>query len=260
VGVGPRGPDGLTPAAIKEIVLAGTVFVDDFTAMFPQETFEFFQRTRRDPILRVGRERLERATEVLETAASPGGAALLVPGDPMAATTHISLRVEAERRGIPTRLIFAPSIIHMAFSEIGLQHYKAGRTVTIPYPEKGYAPTSPIERIDANRAAGLHSLVLLDIRSAEGRYMTANDGIKVMLQLSAKLPGSPLGPSTVVAAVARAGEPDCRKFAGSASRLSSIDFGPPMHCLIIPGKLHFEEREALKVLGGAREDELPPPL
>jgi len=33
-----------------------------------------------------------------------------------------------------------------------------------------------------------------------------------------------------------------------------------MHCLIIPGKLHFEEREALKVLGGAREDELPPPL
>jgi diphthamide biosynthesis methyltransferase len=31
-----------------------------------------------------------------------------------------------------------------------------------------------------------------------------------------------------------------------------------MHALILPGTLHFEEREALKVLCGAREEELPP--
>jgi diphthine synthase len=233
------------------------VFADDFTALMPPDTFEFLQRTRRDPILRLGRERLEKGTEVLQAAAAPGGAVLLVPGDPMAATTHVSLRVEAVRRGLPTRLVFAPSIIHMAFSEVGLQHYKAGRTVTIPYPEKGFAPTSPIERIDANRAAGLHTLVLLDVKSQEGRYMSAADGVKFMLQLASKLQGSSLGPSTLAVAVARAGEPDCLRRAGAASRMATLDLGPPMHCLILPGKLHFEEREALKVLAGAREDELP---
>jgi diphthine synthase len=34
-------------------------------------------------------------------------------------------------------------------------------------------------------------------------------------------------------------------------KLVKEDFGGPLHCLIIPGKLHFLEAEALVVLGGA---------
>jgi len=257
VGVGPRGADGVTPAAVREVVLAGKVFAEAYTAVFPEDTLAFFMKTRKDGIAKLGRAEVEDGTSILEAAAAPGGAVLLVPGDPMAATTHVSLRIAAEKRGIPTRLAFAPSVLHTAFSEAGLQHYQAGRTVTVPYPEKGYAPTSHLEKIEANQNAGLHTLALLDVRAAEGRYMTANEGLTALLEAARRLGRPVVAQGSLAVVVARAGETDCLRRAGAVRRLQKMDFGAPMHSLILPGALHFEEREALKVLCGAKETELP---
>jgi diphthine synthase len=258
VGVGPRGPDGVPPAALYAVAEAGRAFADDYTALFPPETLAYLERARGSTIPRIGRARIEAGDEILEAASSPRGAVLLVPGDPMAATTHVALRIEAVRRGIKVRLLFAPSITHTAFSEAGLQHYNAGRTVSLPWPEKGFAPTSPLEKLAANRDAGLHTLVLLDIKGEEGRYMTASQALTLLLELASKVGGNAFSPRTLAVAVARAGEADAAVAAGAALRLAAKDFGPPMHCLIVPGRLHFEEREALQVLCGARPDELPP--
>lgn len=258
VGVGPRGADGLTPAGIKAVVLAGAVFADDFTALFPPDTMEFLQKTRKEPIGRPGREGLEQGTAVLEAAEGSGGAVLLVPGDPMAATTHVSLRIEATRRGLPVELIFGPSIVSSAFSEAGLQHYKAGRTVTVPFLEKGFTPTSTVEKIEANLHEGLHTLALLDLRAHEDRFMTANEAFDVLVALSKALGRPVVTDSTLAVVVARAGEASVLREAGSVKRLRGLEFGGPMHCLIFPGPLHFEEREALKVLCKAHEAELPP--
>jgi len=256
--LGPRGPEGLAPAALAAVAQARAVFADDYTALLSQTVLDHLERARGAAIPRLGRARIEKGTEILEAAALPGGAVLLVPGDPMAATTHVALRVEALRRGLPVRLLFAPSVTHTAFSEAGLQHYKSGRVVSLPYPEKSYAPTSPAERILENRAAGLHTLVLLDIQAEPRRCMTANEAIYILLGLGKRAGLDGIGPRTLCVAVARAGESDALVRAGAAERLSELDLGPPMHCLIVPGRLHFEEREALKVIGLAREEELPP--
>jgi len=258
VGVGPRGADGVTPAAVREVVLAGKVFAESYTAVLPSDALEFFAKTRKDGIPTLTRAQVEEGTQILDAAKAPGGAVLLVPGDPMAATTHVSLRIAAEKLGIRTRLVFAPSIIHTAFSEAGLQQYKAGRTVTVPYPEKGFAPTSHLEKIEANRKGGLHTLALLDVRAEEGRYMTANAALNALLESSLAFGRPVVTPATLAVVIARAGEPSAIRTAGSVGRLQSLDFGAPMHSLILPGPLHFEEREALKVLCGAHEAELPP--
>lgn len=259
VGIGPRGVAGLAPAAVDAVSRAAAVFADDYTTRLPASALPHLERGRPSPIDRLGRERLEAGDEVLDAATRPGGAVLLVGGDPMAATTHVSLRVEAIRRGVPVRIVFAPSVVHMAFSEAGLQHYKAGRTVSLPYPEPRFAPTSPFELAAANHAAGLHTLVLLDLKPEEGRYMTGAEAATLIGDWAASKGGSPLGEPPLAVVVARAGEEDCVRQAGSLHRLRSGDFGPPMHCMILPGRLHHEEREALKVICGAREDELPPP-
>ncbi len=255
--MGPRGPESVAPAALAAVAQARAVFADDYTALLSKEILDHFERARGAAIPRLGRARIEEGTEILEAAALPGGAVLLVPGDPMAATTHVALRVEAVRRGLPVRLLFAPSITHTAFSEAGLQQYKSGRVVSLPYPQKSYAPTSPAERILENRASGLHTLVLLDIQSEPRRCMTANEAIYILLGLAKRAGLDALGPRTLCVAVARAGEASALARAGAAERVAELDLGPPMHCLIVPGKLHFEEREALKVIGLAGEDELP---
>jgi diphthine synthase len=38
---------------------------------------------------------------------------------------------------------------------------------------------------------------------------------------------------------------DARIVAGKAADLLDVDFGPAPHCLIVPGKLHFMEEDAL---------------
>jgi diphthamide biosynthesis methyltransferase len=54
--------------------------------------------------------------------------------------------------------------------------------------------------------------------------------------------------------VARAGSDDAMIKADKVSKLSKLDFGPPPHALIVPGKLHFMEAEALRVFAGAPGD------
>lgn len=258
VGLGPRGAAGLSAAALEAVAAAGAVFADDYTTRLPDGALPLLEGRRPGPIVRLGRERLESGKEVLDAAAGPGGAVLVVGGDPMAATTHITLRVEAVRRRLPVRIIFAPSVVHMAFSEAGLQHTKAGRTVSLPYPEPRFSPTSPFKHAAANWAAGLHTLVLLDIKVEEGRCMTGAEAAGLIQDWADQEGGEPFGPRPLGVVVARAGEDDCTRAAGALPRLRAGDFGPPMHCLILPARLHDEEREALKVLCGARDDELPP--
>jgi diphthine synthase len=86
--------------------------------------------------------------------------------------------------------------------------------------------------------------------------MTAPEGLEALLEMASRAPHAQLGPRTLAVAVERAGESDARARAGSIERLLTLRYGPPMHCLILPGALHFEEREALVALCGAREDEL----
>ncbi|MEM2965263.1 MAG: hypothetical protein QXE22_07445 [Candidatus Bathyarchaeia archaeon] len=46
--------------------------------------------------------------------------------------------------------------------------------------------------------------------------------------------------------VARVGGPDMDVKAGKLVNILRHDFGPPPHSIVLPGNLHFMEKEALK--------------
>ena len=77
--------------------------------------------------------------------------AFVTAGDTMAATTHVDLRIQAVDAGIPTKVIHGVSIFSACPSSLGLQPYKFGRTVTLPFVEGEYFPSSPYERILENK-------------------------------------------------------------------------------------------------------------
>ena len=103
-------------------------------------------------------------------------------GDTMLATTHVDLRIQAKEAGIPVRIFHGVSIFTACPSSLGLQPYKFGRTVTLPFYEMNYRPKSPYDNILENKVRGLHTMVLLDIRESEGRYMTAREAIEWLLE------------------------------------------------------------------------------
>jgi diphthine synthase len=56
------------------------------------------------------------------------------------------------------------------------------------------------------------------------------------------------GSDSVVCVVAQAGSDNPVAKAGTFKDLLDFDFGPPLHSIVIPGRLHFMEIKALMVL------------
>jgi len=190
---------------------------------------------------------------VLEEA-KKGKAVLLVPGDPLIATTHLDLRIRAEKQGIKTRLIHGASIVSAVVGLCGLQNYKFGRSVTIPFSEGGFASETPYRVILENRVMGLHTLCFLDIRAEERRCMTVREGLQALLDVERQRRGHVITLDTLVVGIARAGSRDPTVKAGYVGEIMNHDFGSPPHTLVFPGKLHFVEAEALITLAEAPEN------
>jgi diphthine synthase len=180
---------------------------------------------------------------VILQAAKFGKTVFLVPGDPFIATTHVTLRIDAEKGGIHTRIIHGTSIMSAIVSMSGLHNYKFGKTVTVSFPEN-WSPT-PYNVIAQNKQAGLHTLCLLDLKSAENQFLSINQALKMLLEVEEKTKKGAVTPDTVGLGVARAGSDNPCLKADFVSGLSSFDFGAPPYSLIFPGDLHFMEIDAL---------------
>ena len=163
--------------------------------------------------------------------------ALLVPGDPLTATTHINLLMDAKKLGVKTRVIHSSSIL-TAVAETGLNLYNFGRTATVARAEKAYAPTSFYDAGVANKKLGMHTLFLLDVD------MDTREGLEILLDIEKKKKKGLLRPDEKIIIASNLGtENGIIKF-DEVENLMKKNLPPPA-VLIIPGKLHFVEQEYL---------------
>ncbi len=249
IGLGLYSEKDVSLNGLSEIKQCDKVFAEFYTSKLIGLKKNSFEQTFGKQIEILSREETEKGDKILDCA-SKENVVFLTCGDPMIATTHVDLRLRAKRRGIKTKIIHSGSIITAAPGLLGLQNYKFGRTTTLAFPEKNYFPTSPYSVILENKKMGLHTLVLLDIQADKEVYMTANEGLKLLLEMEEKLGKHLFNDESIVCVVARAGSPNPIVAADSIKELLARDFGGPLHTVIIPGDLHFMEIEALEVFAG----------
>jgi len=245
VGLGLGDERGLSRRAVEVLARADTVFAEEYTSTAPPGTLERLAKEIERPIHRLDRPLLESEAPILQALGGDACVALLVVGDPFAATTHVALRLAAEHAGHRWQYVPNASILTAAAGFLGLMHYRFGRTVSLPFPAPGFEPRSPLEQIAGNFERGLHTLVLLDLKPEEGRFLGASEALTL---LRARDPdGAVLSDATLVAVVARIGRDDAAAWFGPLGPLRSVDFGPPMHAVVVPAReLHFEEAAALE--------------
>lgn len=252
------GLDNGKDISIKGLELLKTcdfVFAEFYTSDLAKGSIEYLENLGNKQIEVLDREQVENGDLILEKAQmDDSNVAFLVPGDPLTATTHIDLLLRAKERTISTMVIHAPSVATVVPGLLGLQFYKFGRTTTIAYPEGDYFPESPYDVIAENLSMGLHTLVLLDIHAEKKRYMTANEGLQILLKINSRRENDIFTPTTLACVVARAGANDSIVLADHAEKLLERDYGPPLHCIVVPGKLHFKESEALIILANAPKE------
>ena len=255
IGLGLYDEQGLSLRAQTEARTCEHVFLELYTSVMPGLNIDRLSQAVGRPVEILTRKDVEEfAQEKILSKASRGKVAFLVPGDPMVATTHVDLRLRAERAGVGTRIIHGASIASAAAGITGLQSYKFGRTITIPVTASNELPESSYRATKANFDAGLHTLALLEVDVENHRWVTIPQALKQLHAASIRASDRFVSPETLAVGLARLEAPDMIVHAAPVSDLIGMDFGEPPHCFILPGKLHFVEAEALQQFCGARKE------
>jgi len=224
------------------------VYAEFYTAILTGTPHRELEAFLGRPVQVLDRLGVEKGGKDLVAEAKGKEVCLLTAGDPLTATTHTDLLVRAHAAGVPVRIVHGSSIYAAAPGLLGLQHYKFGRTTTLVRPEANWSPTSPFDALAENHARGLHTLVLLDIKADEGYFMTANEGLRLLLELAQRTGNPWFDAGTQVGVVARAGSDGGVRRTGPVEAMARQDFGPPLHCLVVPGPLQVVEQEAWDLL------------
>ncbi len=238
----------LTLEALEVLKDSDVVFLDSYTSVGEDITVKSLGSLLGKPIRQIARYEIEEENgKIIFDALNKGlNVSFAVIGDPFIATTHIVLLLEAVKRGIEIRIVHGISIYSVAISCSGLMAYKFGKTATVVYPKDNITFEYPYNVIKENKERELHTLLLLDLDAEKGVFMSANDALKILLSIEAKRRENVIKDNEKVLVIARASSKNQKCVYGPVRKLVTMDFSKPPHVIIIPGKLHFIEEEALR--------------
>lgn len=237
IGLGLDKKD-LSLKAMEAIKKCKKIYLETYTSIMPCKTKEL-EKVLKKKVFEAGREQIENKGEELLKEAKKYDIALLVAGDPLAATTHINLFLEAKKLNLKVRVIHAPSIL-AAIAETGLQLYKFGKTASIPKWQENYEPESFYDIILENLKIQAHTLLLLDIG------LDAKEALSCIKKISEKKSDDILTRNFVVCSLV-----GTEKFFFKVGKIDELlkekeEFKLPA-CIILPSSLHFLEAEMLGI-------------
>ncbi|WP_455645872.1 diphthine synthase [Methanosphaera sp.] len=252
VGLGLFSEDDISYKGFKALQSVDCIYAEFYTAKLMGGNIDNLIEKLDVPFVTLKREDVEDQNVIIKEAMTKD-IAFVTAGDSLMATTHTELYVEALNKGIETRIIHGSSIFSAAPGLVGLQAYKFGKTTTVPFPDENFFPHSPYDAIKLNSDVGLHTLVLLDIQAHKDKYMSVNEAIDYLRRVESERGEHVFDDDRIVIGLAQAGSDRPIVKGGTVSEVANFDFGEPLHCMIVPGDLHFIEAEALLTLAGVEK-------
>jgi diphthine synthase len=245
VGLG-LGDRGVSLAGVDAVRASDLTYFERYTSPSSPTLVADLEGATGKKVLTVGREFIEDGREILEKA-SGSRVVLAVQGDPMIATTHSDLRVRAASRGIRTSVIHGATIPAAAASESGLHYYKFGGTITFTVGSATHHQ-DVYQRIHRNLLEGQHTLLLLEYDVEKASGVEPGFVFGRLLDAETNFKRGVLSERTLAVVLARVGMKDEQVVGGPMGSLMGRDFGQPPHCIVVPGRLHFTEEEALAAI------------
>jgi len=239
VGLGLHDYKDITLRGLEAVRDAEEVYLDTYTSKIScslEDLQEFFGKEIRE----AKRSDLEEGSRKIIEMAKEKKVAILVPGDPTIATTHVSLLLEAKRSGVKTMVINNASIINAICSLTGLQNYRFGRSATVSW----HRSKAFIDTIKANLSIDAHTLLFLDLNPP----MTIKEAVERILSLESSFA------EHFAVGIARAGSENAVVKCDELEKMRYFDFGDPLHTLVILARrIHVMEYECLRYFASAPE-------
>ncbi len=225
---------------------ADEILVERYTLPVTDSYIELLEKESGKKIKTVIRKDLEDDVKKTLEKAIDSTVVLLVPGDPLVATTHQTVLDTAREMGIGIEVYHASSVFTAAIGESGLDIYKFGPTTTIPFWSSKYKPTSFIDTVKRNLENNQHTLVLLDVDAAANKTMSATDALALLRKAEEKK-GQVIHESKrilILCEIGAEGQTILYTETGS-TKLQRLEkrLEGKRTCLIIPAELSFAEEK-----------------
>jgi diphthine synthase len=214
--------------ALKIIKSCNSVYLETYTTTFPYK-IEDLEKLLCKKVILADRQKIENELDTIITDATQTDVSILVYGDPLSATTHITILREAKKQKVKTQVIHNISIIN-AISETGLSLYKFGKTTSLPKFQENYKPTSFLEIIKENLSIKAHTLILVD------PGLSLKDALKQIEDSDI----NHLLTDKEIIIFSRGGTKDQKIEKGKIKQLTSKKALEPFS-IIVPGELNFSE-------------------
>lgn len=253
IGTGLNDYKDITLRAFDIIKNADIIYQECYTSM-QNVDYKDIELAINKKIVLADRKLVEETMEIVEQARNKS-IVFLVCGTPLFATTHLDIIIRAKKLGVGINIIHNTSILNVKGC-YGLYSYNYGKTVSIPYFTETCKYVSCYDNIWVNYKNNMHTLCLLDIKSDENRFMNATEAIEQLLYCESVRDMGMISHETEIFVVCRFGTDDELVKFGKIKDLMGIDFGRPLHSLIIPGKIDEIEREIINELFPINEREV----
>jgi len=222
---------GISQHGLEVLKRCKKVYLENYTVDFPYTKQDLGEIIEKD-IISVDRDFVESLSFVDE--ASRKDVALLVYGSPLSATTHITIVDECKKSGVKCKVLYAASVFD-AVAGTGLQLYKFGKVASMPAWKENYTPDSFMEIVKENQSIKAHSLILIDIG------LDISIAFEQLKEAAAKHK-IPLKKMVLCQAL---GTGKSKVFYKTLKELEEFTSVRKPYCFIIPGGLHFAEKEFL---------------
>ncbi len=251
VGLGISGAKSIPHEALEVLSKADIVYLEQFTSPIGKSDLAKIKKMTNGEFKAAKRWLVEDGNEILKKAKRKK-VVLLSYGDPYIATTHIELRTRAIQEKIKTYSIHASSSLTSMIGECGLQFYKVGKIATIMSEMNSL--TTPYYVIYKNIIEGNHTVLLLEYNQDKDFFLDPIDALLGLIETEKGQKRNVIDYSTYAIVASRIGFKDQSIISGKISSLKKMNFGKPPHTVIIPGRLHFTESDALKKLGNCIDE------
>ena len=219
--------------ALNAIKKCKKLYLESYTSI--GSSVKELSKLLKKQIIIADRELIENNSEDILKESKNNTIAIWVHGDPLIATTHINYIIDAKKLKIKVKVIHNVSIIN-AITETGLMLYNFGKTTSIPFNNENVK--TPIEVINNNLKNNLHTLILLDLDPKNNKFLDIREALEYLIKNN-------INNLCVVCSALGTSKQEIK--VDYPKELLKLKFNKFPQCLIIPGKLHFREEEALKL-------------
>ena len=245
IGLGISGISELSDNTRNIIKNAKMVYLESFTSPISEDEKEQLQNICNGEFKIAKRWMVEDGNEILGNA-KERETVLLSYGDPYIATTHLELKTRAINDNIETKTIHSSSIVSSLIGEVGLHYYKVGKVLTIMNDPKSMI--TPYNTIFDNLLSKTHSVILLEYNEDKSFFLQPQDALILLLDIEKNQKRKIISEETFAIVASRVGKVDQKIVSGKIMNLIKRQFDNPPHSIIITGKLHFTESDAIKAI------------